>query len=202
MRTFPRHYTYNSTYALFPFSTPSTTNGILSRLNLIDQYDTRRPTTSPDWIVVDKRSIAEAILSPDSATSSNFDPVYGAPLDVMKQQQASFLALLSSFKTKVKSRSSSQEVIDKAFFPNQFTNLVVAAIAPRAKELISKFSWSYGTDQMRLNIVEQVIIPVCMGWISDQLGFPLKTKDNPRGLLTPRELYDTLCEAYTYVHLK
>ncbi|GAA5972954.1 hypothetical protein JCM3765_001187, partial [Sporobolomyces pararoseus] len=41
MRTFPRHYTYNSTYALFPFSTPSTTNGILQRLKLIDQYDTR-----------------------------------------------------------------------------------------------------------------------------------------------------------------
>ncbi|GAA5917305.1 uncharacterized protein JCM6883_002387, partial [Sporobolomyces salmoneus] len=64
MRTFPRHYTYNSTYALFPFSTPSTTKGILERLKLIDQYDTRRPSPPPDWIVVDKRSLADAILSP------------------------------------------------------------------------------------------------------------------------------------------
>jgi len=199
MRTFPRHYTYNSTYALFPFSTPSTTNGILSRLELIDQFDTRRPTSSPEWIVVDKRSIAEAILSPDSATSSNFEPVYGVPLD---GTQDSFLIFVSSLQTQAKARSSAQEVIDKAFFPNQFGTSIIAAIAPRAKELISKYSWSYGTDQMRLNIVEQVIIPVCMGWISDQLGFPLKTEDEPRGPLTPRELYNTLCEAYTYVHLK
>ncbi|GAA5977217.1 hypothetical protein JCM5350_003259 [Sporobolomyces pararoseus] len=202
MRTFPRHYTYNSTYALFPFSTPSTTNGILQRLKLIDQYDTRRPTPAPEWIVVDKRSIAEAILSPESTTSSNFEPVYGAPLDVLKQEQPSFLTLVSSFKTKVKSRSSSQEVIDKAFFPSQFTNLVVSSIAPRAKELVSKHSWSCGGGgAMRINLVQQVIVPVCMGWISDQLGFPLKTEENPRGLLTCHELYDTLCEAYTYVHL-
>ncbi|GAA5977201.1 hypothetical protein JCM5350_003254 [Sporobolomyces pararoseus] len=202
MRTFPRHYTYNSTYALFPFSTPSTTNGILQRLKLIDQYDTRRPSPPPEWIVVDKRSIAESILSPESTTSSNFEPVYGAPLDVLKQEQPSFLTLVSSFKTKVKSRSSSQEVIDKAFFPSQFTNLVVASIAPRAKELVSKHSWSCGGGgAMRINLVQQVIVPVCMGWISDQLGFPLKTEENPRGLLTCHELYDTLCEAYSYVHL-
>ncbi|GAA5974333.1 hypothetical protein JCM3765_001505, partial [Sporobolomyces pararoseus] len=140
---------------------------------------------------------------PESSSSSNFEPVYGAPLDVLKQEQPSFLSLVSSFKTKVKSRSSSQEVIDKAFFPSQFTNLVVAAIAPRAKELVSKHSWSYGGQEqaMRINLVQQVIIPVCMGWISDQLGFPLKTEENPRGLLTCHELYDTLCEAYTYIHL-
>ncbi|GAA5832520.1 hypothetical protein JCM5353_007932 [Sporobolomyces roseus] len=113
----------------------------------------------------------------------------------------SFLTLIGSFGSKPKSRSSAQEVIDFASYPAQFTNLVVAAVAPKAKELVSKMSWSYGKDQMRLNVVQQVIIPVCMGWICDQLGFPLKTKENPRGLLTPLELYDTLCEAYTYIHL-
>lgn len=202
MRTFPSHYTYNSTYALFPFATPSTTNAILERLKLIDQYDTRRPGPGPEWIVVDKRATAEQILSSDSPTSSNFDPVYGAPLDVLKQDQPSFLSLLSSFKTKTKSRASCQDVIDKAFFPSQFTNLVVAAIAPKAKELISKMSWSSGVDQMRVNIVQQVIIPLSMGFIADQIGIPLKTKDNPRGLLTAEKLYEWLCEAYTYVHLK
>jgi hypothetical protein len=202
MRTFPRQYTYNSTYALFPFSTPSTTNGILSRLKLIDQYDTHRPTRSPEWVIVDRYHIAEEILSSESPFSSSFEPVYGVPLDGMDQQRASFLALIDSLQTKATARFSAEEVIDKAFFPNQFGNLIIASIASRAKEHISKFSLSYGTDQMRLNIVEQVIIPVCMGWISDQLGFPLRTEDHPRGILTVRELYDTLCEAYTYIHLK
>ncbi|GAA5916999.1 uncharacterized protein JCM6883_007165, partial [Sporobolomyces salmoneus] len=136
-----------------------------------------------------------------SAISNDFEPVYGAPLDVLKEQQPSFLNLLGSVKSKIKARSACQEIIDRAFFPTQFSNLVVAQIAPKVKELVSKYSWSYGKDQMRLNVVQQVIIPICMGWISDQLGFPLKTKDNPRGLLTPHQLYDALCEAYTYVHL-
>ncbi|GAA5854783.1 hypothetical protein JCM5353_003434, partial [Sporobolomyces roseus] len=38
MRTFPSHYTYNSTYALFPFSTPSTTTTILKKLKIFDKY--------------------------------------------------------------------------------------------------------------------------------------------------------------------
>ncbi|GAA5936600.1 peroxidase/cytochrome P450 family protein [Sporobolomyces koalae] len=201
MRTFPAHYTYNSTYALFPFSTPSTTNGILSNLGLLDQYDTRRPGPPPEWVVIDRRAAAEQILAPESPSFDQFAPVYGAPLDVLKQQEPSFLSLLSSFKTKLKARSECQDVIDSAFFPSQFTNLVVAAIAPKARAVLAETSWSAGASQMRVDVVERVIVPVCMSWISDQLGFPLKTKTNPLGLLTPVELYDTLCEAYTYLHL-
>lgn len=202
MRTFPSHYTYNSTYALFPFSTPSTTTTILKKLKIFDKYDARRPVPPPEWFVIDKRASAEHILNTTSPAWNEFETVVGAPLDALKQEQPSFLTLIGSFGSKPKSRSSAQEVIDFAFYPAQFTNLVVAAVAPKAKELVSKMSWSYGKDQMRLNVVQQVIIPVCMGWICDQLGFPLKTKENPRGLLTPHELYDTLCEAYTYIHLK
>ncbi|GAA5936650.1 peroxidase/cytochrome P450 family protein [Sporobolomyces koalae] len=201
MRTFPAHYTYNSTYALFPFSTPSTTNGVLSKLGFLDQYDTRRPSPPPEWVVIDRRAAAEQILAPEFPLLEQFAPVYGAPLDVLKQQEPSFLSLLSSFKTKLKARSECQEVIDSAFFPSQFTNLVVAAIAPKARAVLAETSWSAGASQMRVDVVEQVIVPVCMSWISDQLGFPLKTKTNPLGLLTPVELYDTLCEAYTYLHL-
>ncbi|GAA6005940.1 hypothetical protein JCM11491_004067 [Sporobolomyces phaffii] len=82
-----------------------------------------------------------------------------------------------------------------------FANLIVAAIAPMAKDLIDKSSWPCRSDEMRLDIVREVVIPVCMAWISDQLGFPLKTKANPRGVLTSAELYRTLSDAYTYLHL-
>ncbi|GAA6058664.1 hypothetical protein JCM10212_004075 [Sporobolomyces blumeae] len=198
MRTFPSHYTYNSTYALFPFSTPATTQQILKNLKLTDQYDSRRPVSPPEWVVIDRRASAEQILDDKM---DDFSPVYGAPLDVLRTEQPSFLSLLGSFRTKPKSKSSAQDVIDAAFFPPQFTNLVVAAVAPKVREALETASWSTGSGKKRVEIIEQVIVPVCMGWIADQVGFPLKTKENPRGLLTPHELYDVLCEAYTHIHL-
>lgn len=201
MRSFPRHYSHTSTYALFPFSTPSTTNGVLERLKLIDQYDTRRPGSPVEWIVIDQRSTAEAILSPESPYSFNFEPVYGAILDVSTQRLPSFLNHITACNTKARSRSA-QEIIDRAFFPLQFANIIVAELAPKAKDLVSRHSWSYETGKMRLNVVQQVVIPICMAWISDQLGFPLKTDKDHRGLLTCLELYDTLSEAYAFVHSK
>lgn len=196
MRTFPRHYTPNSTYALFPFSTPATTNSVLERLKIVDQYDTRRPGPTATWFVVEKRSIAEAVLSPDS---HDFEPVCGVPLDVSIRQPREFN---QGERSKDLFHHFSQDVVDRAFFPSQFTNLIVASIAPRAKELVSRAGWSHGLQNSRLDVVQGVLVPVCMEWLCDQLGFPLKPEDDARGLLAPRELYDALCEAYTYVHLE
>ncbi|KAG8753435.1 hypothetical protein FRC11_007438 [Ceratobasidium sp. 423] len=47
MRTFPRHYTYNSVYGLFPFFTPETTKQNLTKLEKADQYDFTRPSETP-----------------------------------------------------------------------------------------------------------------------------------------------------------
>ncbi|GAA5984853.1 hypothetical protein JCM5350_002583 [Sporobolomyces pararoseus] len=140
IRNFPRHYTYNSTCALFPFSSPSTTNGILQRLKLIDQYDTHRPT--PEWIVVDKRSIAEASSLPNL---------------LLLQALNQFTELFSTLSNKnnlLSSLSSTRSRRNRRFH------------SPRAKESVSKHSWSYGGEAMRINLVQQAIVPLIPTFIS------------------------------------
>ena len=52
-RHLPRHYPANSIYALFPFSTPTTTKKNLENLGIVDQYLLPRPKPRPIPKVVD-----------------------------------------------------------------------------------------------------------------------------------------------------
>lgn len=52
-RHLPRHYSYNSVYALFPFFTPQITKQNLTKLGIVDQYNFERPQAKPIPKVVD-----------------------------------------------------------------------------------------------------------------------------------------------------
>ncbi|GAA5864064.1 hypothetical protein JCM1840_000691 [Sporobolomyces johnsonii] len=196
MRHFPNLYTYNSTYALFPFSTPSTTTKILADLGVSDQYDARRPTAAPEWVIVRTRQAAETVLK-DKQT---YHSVYGPHIAALEKGQPSFLSFFTAL-NKPKAYDSVQDVIDIAFFPHHYANLIVAEVGEMTKQQLKEKSWSYKPGEMKVDIVARVIISTCMTYIAEQVGFPLKTKENPRGLLTEIELYNALCQAYTFVYL-
>jgi len=46
MRVFPESYAFNSSYALFPFSTPATTQDILTKLGVQRQYNFAQPLSA------------------------------------------------------------------------------------------------------------------------------------------------------------
>ncbi|GAA5940886.1 hypothetical protein JCM1841_000416 [Sporobolomyces salmonicolor] len=196
MRHFPNFYTYNSTYALFPFATPSTTTKILADLGVSDQYDARRPTAAPEWVVVRTRQAAETVLQ-DKQT---YHSVYGPHIAALEKGQPSLLSFFTAL-NKPKAYESVQDVLDIAFFPHHFANLIVAEVGEMTKQQLKEKSWSYKPGEMKVDIVARVIISTCMTYIAEQVGFPLKTKENPRGLLTEVELYNALCQAYTFVYL-
>lgn len=52
MRNLPSCYTFNSIYAMFPFSTPATTAKILAGLGLTDKYDFNLPKMVGPWHAV------------------------------------------------------------------------------------------------------------------------------------------------------
>ncbi|GAA5956098.1 hypothetical protein JCM21900_002592 [Sporobolomyces salmonicolor] len=196
MRHFPNFYTYNSTYALFPFATPSTTTKILADLGVNDQYDARRPTAAPEWVLIRTRQAAETVLE-DKQT---YHSVYGPHIAALEKGQPSLLSFFTAL-NKPKAYESVQDVLDIAFFPHHFANLIVAEVGEMTKQQLKEKSWSHKPGEMKVDIVARVIISTCMTYIAEQVGFPLKTRENPRGLLTEVELYNALCQAYTFVYL-
>lgn len=69
LRTLPNNFTENSTYAFFPLMTPDSMTTHLKKLNLIDQYDMKRPKDrSAVHIVNNYGDIADVLGKPDAFT--------------------------------------------------------------------------------------------------------------------------------------
>jgi len=67
LRTLPNHFTENSVYTWFPFMTPDAMKPHLTKLNVINKYDTSRPKASSPHTTVQGHSEVAQILG-DKAT--------------------------------------------------------------------------------------------------------------------------------------
>ncbi|BGP00071.1 hypothetical protein NBRC10513v2_004294 [Rhodotorula toruloides] len=188
-RLFPGHYTYDSVYALFPFTNPDTTRGILEKLNIEDRYSFTKLSHAPQWVKVTTYDGARHVLN----RPASFDNVYGPALaEVSGKEEES---LLTMFK-------NSTETLDAVFFPSNFAQLALTRIGDMTKQQMEWCSWKYGKgEHLRVDVVGDVFVPVVSQYIADICGVPLKTKHNALGLWTPTQFFEVLSEIYSSVYL-
>ncbi|BGP48804.1 hypothetical protein JCM10450v2_004680 [Rhodotorula kratochvilovae] len=197
LRHFPDFYTYNSTYALFPFSTPHTTKDNLKRIGIEDQYDLRRPSNPPNWRTVNRYDQAKTILNDET----RFSNVYGPALEeVTRYKQPSILSYLRRSDS-TKTRESFSDILQLALFPSHWAQTAMLEIGDMTKAHLKRKTWSYGERKFRVDLVSDVAVPVAMEYLADLFGIPLKTKSNPFGLFTVDGLYEALSDLYTFVYL-
>ncbi|GAA5897777.1 hypothetical protein JCM6882_000094 [Rhodosporidiobolus microsporus] len=201
LRLFPSHYTFNSTYALFPFTTPNTTNEILRTLRIQERYDASRPTAPKKWTTVHSYRAAESVLRDEGA----YESVYGAHIRALvdKYSEPAFLSTFTAFSDPHK-RDRSLDLVDAALFGSQWAARLVATVGEKTKQQIAEMAWSYDKQtrepMLRLDLVSDLVVPVAMNYVSQLFGLPMKTRENPRGLFTPQKLYEALADCYTFVY--
>ncbi|GAA6055298.1 hypothetical protein JCM3770_004827 [Rhodotorula araucariae] len=197
LRHFPNVFTYNSIYALFPFSTPHTTNDTLTRLEIAGQYDMRRPTAPPAWHRVQPYDQVKRILNDET----RFSNVYGPAIDeVTRAKQPSLLEILRLSDTP-KTRESYQQILQNALFTGHWAQTAMVEMSDMAKAQLKRKTWSYGKDKFRVDLVGDVAVPAVMEYLADLFGIPLKTKSNKLGLYTVDKLYEALSTLYTFIYL-
>ncbi|GAA5993959.1 hypothetical protein JCM10908_004165, partial [Rhodotorula pacifica] len=198
MRHFPKAYTYNSVYALFPFTTPAINKQILTELGIAHKYDFRAPTSSAEWVKIKNYKDAEMVYG-DSATFSN---VYGPALaEMTRKDDFRLLDCLSLSTSSPKSSETFSKVVDAAFYPAQWAPLMYADLAKLVKKQLAGAAWLSDKNTCTVDIVADVIVPVVTSFIADQFGIPLKSKENPLGLWTQQQLYEALTECWTFAYL-
>ncbi|GAA5839134.1 hypothetical protein JCM11251_003685 [Rhodosporidiobolus azoricus] len=202
LRHFPEHYTFNSTYALFPFTTPHTTNSILRKLKINEQYDSSRPTAPMQWAIIRSYGGAKTVLDDEEA----FENFYGAHIRAV-QDKYSEPAFMSSFRafSDPEKRARSQDLIDTAVFPAHWASYLLTSVGEATKQKLAENSWTGGTSvkgvqQLRLDVVTDLVVPVAMDRIAKMFGLPMKTKEHPYGLFTHQDLYEMLSDCYTFVY--
>ncbi|BGP16827.1 hypothetical protein JCM10213_004674 [Rhodosporidiobolus nylandii] len=195
LRHFPQFYTFNSTYALFPFTTPHTTGGILKNLKIAERYDARRPTESPDWAVVRSRKAAEAILG----NEDRFKNVYGPHLAALqdKYPEPAFMSHFKALDTPAK-RAQALEVIEAGMMPPHWVQMLNVQVGEATKQHIVEQAWAFEEGgRFQLDLVKDLAVPVAMNHLAKILGLPMKG-DKVLGVFTPQSLYEALATCNTF----
>ncbi|GAA5974545.1 hypothetical protein JCM11641_002083 [Rhodosporidiobolus odoratus] len=180
MRCLPRSYANNSTYALFPFSTPETMREILTKNGVIEQYDISKPKQTPPTHGVFTYKACLAVL----ADTKRFGTIYDEPIKNCSNEYGYFIAQEGA------AHKMNRQVQAGALFITGWQDGLRMFYAEKTAELIEQNSWSYDGGKTKiLDVVRDVTNLTAVHWVTHQFGIPLKTSVNPRGLFTPQELY-------------
>lgn len=186
-RHLPRHYTGNSAWALFPFSTPETTRNNLTRLRLADKYSFERPTAQPIPKVVDTIQGIKAVFGDNMTFRTSYTTMamltegYGFFLcfDADRKQQCVHPWLFISPRSCTDVwHGINRHDTDKAWAWHALLNnesgptldAFGKAFGAMAKDLIK--TWSYkipGVPGTRVDIVRNVVNLVSVHWVADYL---------------------------------
>ncbi|PPQ85481.1 hypothetical protein CVT25_006638 [Psilocybe cyanescens] len=188
LRHLPRHYPWNSVYALFSFFTPPHMQTSLTRQGLQDKYSFNHPATLPVPKVLNTLTGIRTVFSDPARFKVIYEKFgYGSILmfDDPKQHDSDRAIVLHALWPDVKSIDSYA-----AFF------------AAQIKAQINQKAWSYanGVPGKYVDIVKDVIYPTVAHVAAELLtGIPLKTDANPRGLFTELEFFEMLSTLFTLV---
>ncbi|KAF9500697.1 heme peroxidase [Pleurotus eryngii] len=182
MRNLPRHYPWNSSYSLWPFFTPDHMKQSLTRQGISEKYTFDRPIAQPVPVVLKTFAAIKAVWS----DPSRFKVIYE------KKGYGCMYPLPMLFFDDAKQHDADRALVLHALFPTQDSiNQYAAWCRAETVKLIQERSWNYdGAPGTYVDIVNGVINNVAIHFSAEKiLGIELKTKSNPRGLHTERELY-------------
>ncbi|GAA5889174.1 hypothetical protein JCM8208_007792 [Rhodotorula glutinis] len=181
IRNLPRNYTARSTYALFPFSTPTTIQRILTKNGVADKYDLRSPTTIPPVHGIFSYKACLEIL----AAPADFGVVYSPAIKACSNSYGYMLT-----EDNVDSHRRDRSLQAHALFAPGWQDRLAAFYRTKTASLLESASWTYDGGRTRtVDVVRDVTNLVSVYWCSHQFGMPLKTSENPHGVFTPAELY-------------
>lgn len=197
-RTFPDYYTFNSTYALYPFSVPATTYANLSKLKVAEQYDRGRPARKARQVLVTSYAACERVLKDKVSFEHGYGPSKHAIAQLAEQEP--FFAYFTGSVERPKlarERQAVQDALQAEGWRARLDEVYVAA----TEKLIKQAQWTYnGGQTYNLDVVRDVAQLAGVEWAA-KFGIPLKTAATPRGLLTPRELFVMLSDLYAFLYV-
>jgi hypothetical protein len=187
-RNLPNHYPYNSVYTTYPFFVPSHMKESLDRQGTSDQYTFSRPgALAPLKILNTFTGIKTVFNDPTRFNIIYENHGYGSILmfdDIAKHDNDKALVLHALFP-------------DKDSLSTHSTWLV-----GELKRQLKEKSWRYNNvPGTYVNIVDVINMAFTHFSASKISGIPLKTKENPSGLFTEREMYDMLKTLFTATFL-
>ncbi|RMZ82446.1 hypothetical protein DV737_g2059, partial [Chaetothyriales sp. CBS 132003] len=186
----PGEFTGTSAYALLPFYTPKAARGLLEGNGVVAQYDFRRPLSDVTKIVgIHTHEGCKKIFE----DRDNFRVMYQAAIRNCTDGHDFMIGW-----DQQRRHDERLKFLHHVFFDENFESHVSQYFRKNVKELIEKSSLSYSDSRKSIDIVRDVTNVTPILWLADKLAIPLKTQQNPRGLITRPELFDLFLVLFMY----
>ncbi|KAF2430024.1 heme peroxidase [Tothia fuscella] len=188
-KALPGAFTGTSPYALLPFYTPDAARGILKANGALDKYVLERPPSGMDIISIQTHDGCKAAFE----DRTNFVVMYQAAI---RNCTAGHDFLIGW--DDAKRHDERSNILHKAFFEDGFEKNVSEFFSLNVKKLIEKNSLHFSKGRKSIDIVRDVTNITPILWLADRFAIPLKTAEQPHGLVSIYEAFMAYLVMFMY----
>lgn len=185
----PGGYIGTSPYALLPFYTPEAANSILKGNKVLEKYDLKRPANDNAIVSVQTQEGCKKVFE----DRESFIVMYQAAI---RNCTAGHDFLIGWDEQKKHDERSS--ILHKIFFEEGFEKHINEFFTTNVQKLIKKNSLKGAKGRMSIDIVRDVTNITPILWLAERFALPLKTAEQPRGLLTIYEAFTAYLVLFMY----
>jgi hypothetical protein len=169
-----------SPYVLLPFYTPEAAKGILKGNGVLDKYDLRRPPN--DYVIVSVQT--QAGCKKVFEDRETFVVMYQAAI---RQCTAGHDFMIGW--DDAKRHDERSKILHKVFFEENFERHITDFFTSNVQRLIKNNSLKGPKGRWSIDIVRDVTNITPILWLAERFALPLKTPEQPRGLLSIHEAF-------------
>ena len=185
----PGGFTGTSSYALLPFYTPEAAKGILTGNKVLQKYKLERPPNDYDIVSIQTQQGCKSVFE----DRESFVVMYQAAI---RECTAGHDFMIGWDEQKKHDERSN--ILHKIFFEEGFEKNVDAFFTRTVCNLIKKNSLKGAKGRMSIDIVRDVTNIAPILWLAERFALPLKTQEQPRGLLSIHEAFTAYLVLFMY----
>ncbi|KAI8935646.1 hypothetical protein NX059_007172 [Plenodomus lindquistii] len=185
----PGGFTGTSPYALLPFYTPEAAKGILTGNKVLDKYDLKRPANDNTIVSIRTQAGCKAVFE----DRESFIVMYQAAI---RQCTAGHDFMIGWDEQKKHDERSN--TLHKIFFEEGFEANINTFFSTNVAKLIKKNSLKGAKGRMSIDIVRDVTNITPILWLAERFALPIKTQEQPKGLLSIYEAFTAYLVLFMY----
>jgi len=185
----PGDFTGTSPYALLPFYTPEAVKGILKENKVLEKYDLARPASGMDIISIQTQEGCKRVLE----DRDDFRVVYQAAIRNCTNGHDFMIGWDDA-----KHHDERSNILHKVFFEDGFEKNVSEFFCTNVEKLIEKNSLSFTKGRRSIDIVRDITNITPILWLADRFAIPLKTQEQPHGLMSVFEAFGAYLSVFLY----
>jgi len=185
----PGGFTGTSPYVLLPFYTPAAAKEILKGNGALEKYDLRRPSSDNAIVSVQTQSGCKKVFE----DRESFATMYQAAILNCTAGHEFMLGW-----DEAKKHDERSNILHKVFFEENFEKHINEFFTSHVQRLIKKNSLKGPKGRLSIDIVRDVTNITPILWLADRFALPLKTTEQPRGLLSIHEAFTAYLVLFMY----